>query len=63
MIRNIEQAIEGTFIQLAECVIVSKLSGYSHSVWGHGRQQVMSPTVEQNLPEVTKTIVSYEVSN
>jgi hypothetical protein len=58
MSKNIEQAIPATFIQLADFVIVSKLSGYNHSVWGHGRQHVISPTVEQNLPEVTKTLVS-----
>jgi hypothetical protein len=60
--KNIEQTIPATFIQLADFVIVSKLSEYNHSVWGQGRQHVTVPTAEQNLPDVT-VMLSVEVQN
>jgi hypothetical protein len=53
MIKNIEQTIPATFIQLADFVIVSKLSGYNHSVCGHGRQHVGPSKAEQNPPLTT----------
>lgn len=54
MIKNTEQAILATLIQLAESVISLKLSGYTHSVCGHGKQQLGPKIEEQNLPWVTE---------
>ena len=52
-----EQTIPPTFIQLAEWVMVSKLSGYSHCVCGQGKQQEGPNNAEQNLPSTTVKIL------
>jgi len=48
--RNIEHVTPTTFTQFAAMVIESKLSGYSHSACGHGRQQLGPNISEQNRP-------------
>lgn len=45
--------IEPTLIQFAALVIVLKLSGYSQSVDGHGKQQLSPSAFEQNRPSTT----------
>jgi hypothetical protein len=62
MSKNIEQTIPATFIQSAEYVMVSKLSGYNHSVCGHGRQHVGPKRAEQNLPSMTERRLSVAMS-
>jgi hypothetical protein len=52
--RNIEHITPNTFTQFAALVIESKLSGYSHSVCGHGRQQLGPNKAEQNRPFTTE---------
>jgi len=54
IMRNIEHITPNTFTQFAAVVIESKLSGYSHSVCGHGRQQLGPNKSEQNRPFTTE---------
>jgi hypothetical protein len=61
--RNIEHIIPATFTQLAACVMVAKLLGYSQFVSGHGKQHD-SPAVnsEQNLPATNPPVLGYKDS-
>jgi hypothetical protein len=47
------QTMPATLIQSITVVIGSKLLGYSHSVCGHGKQQLVPRASEQNLPSTT----------
>jgi hypothetical protein len=49
-----EQIIPATLIQLAASVIVLKLSGYTQSVMGHGKQQWTPANSWQNRPLRTR---------
>jgi hypothetical protein len=49
-----------TLIQLVDWVTELKLSGYSHSVCGQGRQQDAPRASEQNLPLISRLVLDVQ---